>query len=114
MFKIKYKLNQEEFKMEIQTRTMKNDVILDIHGAIDLYNSAILRDIIMTNLKRKEKELNITLNLANVNYIDSSGIGVLITCFHNIKQQNGLFRVVNPVGSVKRIFEITRLCHYFD
>ncbi len=98
--------------MKIDTRTLDSNIVLDLHGEIDLYNSNVLKETIMENIH--ENRLNVTLNFEDVKYIDSTGIGNLISCYLNIKNKNGRLKIINLNGSVQEVFRITKLLHYFD
>ena len=68
--------------MEIDVRTLNDNIVLELHGEIDMYNSNILKETILTNIH--ENKPNVTLNFKDVNYIDSTGIGDLISCYSSI------------------------------
>ena len=92
--------------MEIQTKTKKNNVVLNLHGDIDSYNSSVLKDIITT--KMDQNELNITVNLADVGYIDSKAIEVLFTCLHDAKQRQGCLKIIDSDESTMKNHKIVR------
>ena len=69
--------------MDITTRPKGEVVILDISGEIDLYNAPEIKDII--NKLIEEKKYNVIINLEKVSYIDSSGIGALISSLSNLE-----------------------------
>jgi anti-sigma B factor antagonist len=56
-----------------------------------------------------EGNRNFVLNLSGVEYIDSSGLGQLITIWTSIKNRGGHMAVLNPTKRVQRLFDITRL-----
>jgi anti-sigma B factor antagonist len=74
----------------------------------------------VTALREKVKELlqagekNILLNLANVHYIDSTGIGVLVGSFASIQVQGGMMKLCNLTGKVEDLMVITKLSTVFD
>ena len=69
--------------MDISSRAKGEVVILDISGEIDLYNAPEIKDII--NKLIEQKRYNVVINLKDVTYIDSSGIGALISSLSNLK-----------------------------
>jgi anti-sigma B factor antagonist len=56
-----------------------------------------------------EGKRSFVLNLAGVEYIDSSGLGQLITIWTSIKNRGGQMAVLSPTKRVQRLFDITRL-----
>ncbi len=98
--------------MEITTREAENIIILDIDGEIDLYNAPTLKDIIKKNIETQN--YNIIINLDKVSYIDSSGIGALISSLSNLKKYQGGLKIINVTGSVKKVFELTKLTSFFE
>lgn len=69
--------------MEITRRESGNIVILDINGEIDLYNAPEIKDVIAKLIE--EQKYYTIINLEKVSYIDSSGIGALISSLSNLK-----------------------------
>ncbi len=97
--------------MQINARLIDNVVIIDILGEIDLYNSPKIKDVLSENVKNNHK--NVIINLGDVTYIDSSGIGTLIFCRTFLNQNSGSLKIIKVKDSVKRIFELTKLNSFF-
>ena len=93
--------------MELRQRTSGNVHIIDISGDLDLYNSH--------ELKTKVNELaasqigGLILNFEEVEYIDSSGVGVLIYSNSLLKSNQTPFRIIQLHGSVRRVIELAKL-----
>jgi anti-sigma B factor antagonist len=98
--------------MDINTRSKGDIVILDISGEIDLYNAPEIKDII--NKLIDEKKYNVVINLEEVSYIDSSGIGALISSLSNLKKYQGGLKIINVFASVRKVFELTKLTSFFE
>ncbi len=98
--------------MEISSRSNGDIVILDISGEIDLYNAPEIKDIIGSLID--QKKYNVIINLKEVTYIDSSGIGALISSLSNLKKYQGGLKIINVFASVKKVFELTKLTSFFD
>jgi len=96
------------------SRRQTGDVtIVDISGRIALgEESAALRDLIMNLLS--EGHPRILLNLAGVNYIDSSGLGALVSAFTSVRKQGGELKLVNLTDKVDNLMQITKLYTVFD
>lgn len=97
--------------MQVNTRVLNNVAIIDIMGEIDLYNSPKIKDALLEKVKDGYK--NFIINLGDVTYIDSSGIGTLIFCRTSLNQNSGALRIIKIKDSVKRIFELTKLNSFF-
>ncbi len=98
--------------MDISTRSKSDVVILDISGEIDLYNAPEIKDVIAKLIE--EKKYQIIINLEKVSYIDSSGIGALISSLSNLKRYQGGLKIINVAGSVRKVFELTKLTSFFE
>jgi len=97
--------------MELKIRKSGETYIIDVNGEMDLYNSYKLKEIVMRMLEKKVEKF--IINLENVGYIDSSGIGALIYICSTIKKMNHLLVITNIHGSVKKVIELTKLMGYF-
>lgn len=98
--------------MEIIQRESNSVAILDISGEIDLYNAPEIKVIISQLIEAKK--FNVIVNLDKVSYIDSSGIGALISSFSNLKKNQGSLKIINVYSSVKKVFELTKLTNFFE
>lgn len=98
--------------MDISSRVRGEVVILDISGEIDLYNAPEIKDIV--NKLIEQKKYSIVINLKEVTYIDSSGIGALISSLSNLKKYHGGLKIINVFASVKKVFELTKLTSFFE
>jgi len=106
------KLAREKF-MNIHTRTVGDAHILDINGKIILgQGTMVVRNTIKDLLHSGVK--NIVLNLAEVNYIDSSGVGELVSSFASVAKEGGQLKLLNLTTRVKEILAITRLLTVFQ
>ncbi len=98
--------------MNIDVRELEDDiVVLDVDGDIDLYSASDLRDSVFEQIDTGLTK--VIINLENVTYIDSSGIGTLITSLSKIKKINGKMCIINVYDSVKKVFELTKLTTFF-
>lgn len=98
--------------MEISKREVGNVVIFDITGEIDLYNAPEIKEKIKEEMNNGK--VYILINLDKVSYIDSSGIGVLISSLSNLKKVGGALKLMNVFASVRKVFELTKLTSFFD
>lgn len=94
-------------------REVNGITIVDMSGRITLgEGSALLRELIRDLLNKGQKK--IVLNLGGVNYIDSSGIGELISAFTTVKNQGGELKLLNLTQKVHDLLQITKLYTIFD
>lgn len=97
--------------MEIKTEIKQDIFIINLSGEIDIYNSKDVKDLVEKKLQ--EGVGKYIIDLDNVSYIDSSGIGSLIASRTSIVNRKGVLYLVNIKGSVKRVFDLTKLNKYF-
>lgn len=87
--------------------------VVDLSGRIVLGDgSALLRKTIRGLLE--DKRNRILLNLADVDYIDSSGIGELVSGFTAVKNQGGDLKLLHLTKKVRDLLQITKLYTVFD
>lgn len=98
--------------MEINRRETADIVVLDISGEIDLYNAPEIKDTI--NQLIEDQKYNVIINLEKVSYIDSSGIGALISSLSSLKKYQGGLKIINVYASVRKVFELTKLTSFFE
>jgi anti-sigma B factor antagonist len=95
------------------TRQVGDVSIVDISGKIVLgEESAALRVVVADLLAKGQKK--ILLNLAEVSYIDSSGLGHLVSTFTTVRKQGGELKLLNLNNKVHDLMQITRLYTVFD
>lgn len=100
-------------QMTTSTRQVGGVTIVDIKGRIVLgEESAALRDLVSNLLSKGHKK--ILLNLADVNYIDSSGLGNLVSAFTSVRKQEGELKLLNLTNKVHDVMQITKLYTIFD
>jgi anti-sigma B factor antagonist len=87
--------------------------VVDLSGRITLgEGSALLRKTIRGLLD--DQRMMIVLNLADVDYIDSSGIGELVSGFSAVKGRNGDLKLLYLTKKVRDLLQITKLYTVFD
>jgi anti-sigma B factor antagonist len=87
--------------------------VVDIGGKITLgEGSALLRKTIRDLLE--DKRTLILLNLADVDYIDSSGIGELVSAYTGVKNRGGNLKLLHLTKKVHDLLQLTKLFTVFD
>ncbi len=99
--------------MKTETNQLENEYLLvKIIGEVDVYTSIDLKKELNKLVEAEKNKL--IIDLIKVNYMDSSGLGVLVALLKEIKKNGGELKLVNLPVSVKKIFDLTRLTKFFD
>jgi anti-sigma B factor antagonist len=100
-------------KITTSIRQVGGVTIVDISGRIELgEESAAVRDMVCDLLTEGHKQ--ILLNLGDVHYIDSSGLGALVSSFTSVRKQGGELKLLNLTEKVTDLMQMTRLYTVFD
>jgi anti-sigma B factor antagonist len=100
-------------KMMTSTRQVSGVTIVDISGRIELGGeSAAIREMVCDLLSKGHRQ--ILLNLADVQYIDSSGLGALVSSFTSARKQGGELKLLNLTDKVTDLMQMTKLYTVFD
>ena len=99
--------------MKLTTREVSGVTIVDLSGKITLGEGGLtLRDEVRKLLAAGQKK--IVLNLGEVNYIDSSGLGELVSAYTAVKNTGGELKLLNLTSKVRDLLVITKLVTVFD
>ena len=99
--------------MKLTTREVSGVTIVDLSGKITLGEGGLtLRDEVRKLLAAGQKK--IVLNLGEVNYIDSSGLGELVSAYTAAKNAGGELKLLNLTSKVRDLLVITKLVTVFD
>ena len=99
--------------MKSTLRQVDSITVVDMSGRITLGEGCTqLRELIREQLSKGHK--NLLLNLADVNYIDSSGIGELVSGFTRVSNEGGQLKLLNLTKKVHDLLQITKLYTVFD
>lgn len=105
--------NFQEVFMQINEREVNGVTVLEIHGKILMGEGDIA-------IKKKVDELlaenvkNVVLDLADVPYIDSSGLGELIRCYTTMRKASGTLKLANVTERIVDLLTITKLITVFE
>jgi anti-sigma B factor antagonist len=98
---------------KLSTRQVEEVTIVDVAGRITLgEGSSQLRDTLRGVLESGHK--NILLNLSDVTYIDSAGIGELVASYATVANRGGSLKLLGLTNRVKDLLQITKLYTVFD
>jgi anti-sigma B factor antagonist len=99
--------------MQIEERAFGDVVVLDLKGRVMLgEGDEILKDKVNSLLNQGKKK--IVLNLAEVPYIDSAGLGEVVRTFTTVSRQGGQLKLLNLTKRITDLLAITKLLTVFD
>ena len=99
--------------MQIEERSAGDVMILDLKGKITLGDGdELLKDKISSLIQQGRKKL--VLNLAEVPYIDSAGLGELVRTYTTVSRQGGSLKLVNLTKRITDLLSITKLLTVFE
>jgi len=99
--------------MKASNRQVSGITVVDLSGRITLgEGSTVLREAVKDLLGKGQRK--ILLNLGDVTYIDSSGIGELVSAFTSVRNQGGDLKLLNLTKKVHDLLQITKLYTVFD
>ena len=99
--------------LKFKTRQVDGVTILDLTGRITLGEGSVtLREAVKDAVQKGAKK--ILLNLKDVDYIDSSGLGEMVGAFTTVKNQGGELKLLHLTDKVHDLLQITKLYTVFD
>jgi anti-sigma B factor antagonist len=98
--------------ISIDVKEKESVLAVKVNGEIDAYTAPQLREKLFP-LSEKEG-VKMVVDLSEVNYMDSTGLGVFVGVFKNVRAHNGEFKIVGLSDRLQRLFEITGLADIID
>ena len=99
--------------LTITSREVDGVTVLDLNGRITLGEGSVqLREAIRDLISKASK--TILLNMGDVNYIDSSGLGELVSAYTTAKNQGAQVKLLSLTKKVKDVLQLTKLYTVFD
>ena len=99
--------------LRMTDREFSGITVLDLDGRIVLgEESNAFRERVKGLLANNHKK--IVLNMSNVSYIDSAGLGTLVATFHSARSQGGTLKLCNLGAKFKEVLQVTKLMTVFD
>jgi anti-sigma B factor antagonist len=99
--------------MKLVTRLIDCVEVVQINGRIELgEGSSAVREVVRELLGKGRKQ--ILLNLADVDYIDSAGLGALVSAFTSVRNESGELKLVYLTKKVQDLLQMTRLYTVFE
>jgi anti-sigma B factor antagonist len=99
--------------LKMRTRDVKGVMVIDLTGRLVMGDAcAAIRDEIRDAMGQGSRK--ILLNLAEVSYIDSAGLGELTAAYTSVKNRDGQLKLLNLTKRVHDLMQITKLYTVFD
>jgi len=99
--------------LRMTDRDVNGITVLDIEGRIVLgEESNSFRERVKSLLAAGKKK--IVLNMSNVSYIDSAGLGTLVATFHSARSQGATLKLANLGSKFREVLQVTKLMTVFD
>jgi anti-sigma B factor antagonist len=98
--------------MSFQTSRQNGVVVVDVDGQLIVGNRQELKQKVLDELESGERKF--LVDFANTGYIDSSGLGVLVSLSKKIREQGGELRLANLNEDLRTLFELTKLDTLFN
>jgi anti-sigma B factor antagonist len=97
--------------LDVSVSTGESGPEIHLRGELDMATASLLRDELVR--LTTEGVTLVTLDLANLSFIDSTGLSVLITALKRIRQQGGDITLRSPTPGTRKVLEITGLTEVF-
>jgi anti-sigma B factor antagonist len=99
-------------RLRLEYRLDSGVVVVKVTGEIDVSTSGALREGLL-RIITDENHRGLVVNLADVNFIDSTGVGVLIGIWHRVRARNSSFALAAPSRQARRLLHTTGLAKAF-
>src|SRR5262245_14113076 len=105
--------NRRRAAMKIDERQVGEVVVLDLHGKILIgEGDDALREAV--NRLSEGGKTKILLNLADVPYVDSAGLGEIVRCYTTVSKKGGKLKLLNLTAKIRDLLAITKLLTVFE
>ena len=98
--------------MDIKVNESEKNIYIEVSGEIDAYTTPQVKEKVSPLLEEFSGE--ITFDLTNVTYMDSTGLGMFVGFFKKVKSNNGTFKLEGLSDRLKRLFDITGLASIME
>jgi stage II sporulation protein AA (anti-sigma F factor antagonist) len=95
--------------LTLKTERIGSSLIVSIDGELDLETSPTFRDTVEKKLNQYETIRHLILDLENVSFIDSSGLGAILGRFKRLSQQGGRLSAIKVSRQIMRVLELSGL-----
>ncbi|GAA4153040.1 STAS domain-containing protein [Actinomadura keratinilytica] len=95
----------------VERRVEKDLTIVKISGEVDVFTSPRLRETLLDIID--EGGVHLVIDLGEVTFLDSTGLGVLVGIYHRLRGRDGTMAFVGVNDRVRRVFHVTQLTKIF-
>ncbi|MGH3714399.1 MAG: anti-sigma factor antagonist [Micromonosporaceae bacterium] len=99
-------------ELSVQTRTVADQIVLEVAGEIDVYTAPLLKERLLELIADGTRQ--IVVDLEAVEFLDSTGLGVLVGRLKELQGLGGHLALVCSQERILKIFRITGLAGFFD
>ena len=93
--------------MDFKVVAKDDDTLIEVGGQLIVGNRQLLKEQVLDQLERGDRKF--ILDFSKTDYIDSSGLGVLVTLSKKIREQEGQLSLVSLSEDLRTLFELTKL-----
>lgn len=105
-------MSQDELSIDLKTEDGGDLLIFKLRGSLDLATSPTVRAALMDATEKGKK--NLVVDLTQIEFLDSTGLGALIGAHRRATEHGGSFRVIVSEGPIARLLNITGLIRVFS
>lgn len=98
--------------IDIEFNDDKNKWVVVLEGEVDIYTSPKLKAALIEALE--DKNSDILIDFLKVEYVDSTGLGALISILKKVKENDNMVYVENVKPNIRKLFDITNLDKVFE
>ena len=102
----------EPLELTLALREIEGVTVVELGGELDISNLSSLRDALAS--LDLDKGMILHLDLANLEFLDSSGMGVIVSACRRVRASNGSFSTSCGTGNVRRALEVAGLVQYLE
>ena len=99
--------------VKLSYEVLEGSNVLRVDGEVIFENSNHVKEEAKEIIKENETK-KLIIDLSSTSYLDSSGIGVILSLFKFMRDNNGKLLIANPNEKVKKVFEVTKLNQILD
>ncbi len=105
-------IEHETGELDIGLSTFLGRTIIDLMGEVDLFTRDLFKDVLLECISKNDK--GIVINLDGLDFMDSTGIAVLILAYKEARLRQADFKLICNKDPLKRILSVTGLDRVFD
>lgn len=98
-------------ELSLGSRNERGWTVVDVKGEVDLFTAPKFREHVVALVEKDQRK--IAVNLEDVEFMDSTGLGVLVGVLRRLKERDGELALLGPQGSVLRVLTVTGLNRVF-